>query len=104
MEGEYDNISGMKRLMVKEGCDIEKRADNRKEDRRWVINDVRMSIEGRKKHNREYRNMIRLCGVNDDITLSVKMRYLQKKDETQGLSYRTLHGRRAKEYGNAEFE
>ena len=40
---------------------------------------------------RKYRKMRRIHGVNDERTQMTKIRYLQKKDNTQRLICRTLH-------------
>ena len=65
--------------------------ENWQENRRWMTNDVRASINGRKYKNMEYRKMRRLYGVNDERTQMAKIRYLQMKDDTQRLICRTLH-------------
>ena len=41
--------------------------------------------------NREYREMIKMHGVNDEITQIAKIRYLQKKDYDPMPIYRTRH-------------
>ena len=84
---EFENMSEMNSMMAKEGCEVEKE-EHWQEDRRWMTDDVRASINGK---NREYRNMRRLYGVNDERTQMVKIRYLQMKDHTQRLICKTLH-------------
>ena len=44
---EFENMSEMKNMMVKEGCEMEKE-ENWQEDRRWMTDHVRASINGRK--------------------------------------------------------
>ena len=85
---EFENMSEMYNMMAKEGCEMEK-DENWQEDRRWMTEDVRASINGRK--NRECRNMRRLYGVTDERTRMAKIRYLQMKDDTQRFICRTLH-------------
>ena len=46
-------------MMAKEGCEMEKE-ENWQEARRWMTDDVRASINGRKGKNRESRKMRRL--------------------------------------------
>ena len=66
--------------------------DNWQEDRRWMTDKIRASIDGRKKRNREYRKMRRIHCLNDERTQLAKIRYLQKKDYAQRLIIcRTLH-------------
>ena len=76
--------------------------ENWQEDRRWITDDVRASINGRKEKNREYRKMRILYGVTDEITQMANIRYLQMKDDTQRLICRTLHEHNG--YCNAEIE
>ena len=83
-------MSEMNSMMTKEGCEMEKE-ENWQEDRRWMTDDVRSSINGRKEKNREYRKMRILYGVNDERTHMAKITYLQMKDDTQRLICRTLH-------------
>ena len=45
---EYENMSEMNGMMAKVGCEME-REENWQEDRRWMTEDVRASINGRKK-------------------------------------------------------
>ena len=45
---EFEHMSEMHSLMAKEGCGMEKE-ENWQEDRRWMTDDVRASINGRKK-------------------------------------------------------
>ena len=87
---EFENMSEMNSMMAKEGCEMEKE-ENWQEDRRWMTDDVRASINGRKEKNREYRKMRRLYGVTDERTQMAKIRYLHMKDDTQRLICRTLH-------------
>ena len=90
---EFENMSEMNSMMAKEGCEMEKE-ENWQEDRRWMTDDVRASINGRKEKNREYREyrkMIILYGVNDERTQMAKITYLHMKDYTQWLICRTLH-------------
>ena len=56
-----------------------------------MTDDVKASINGKKRKNRECRKMRRIYGVNDGITQMAKLRCLQMKDYTQGLICRTLH-------------
>ena len=86
---EFENMSEMYSMMVKEWCEMEKE-ENWQEDRRWMTYDVRASINGRNEKNREYRKMRRLYGVTDEITQMAKIRYLQMKDDTQRPICRTL--------------
>ena len=79
-------MSEMNCVMAKEGCDMEDKEDNWKKDIGWMNDDVRMSIDGRKNNNREYRKMRRLDGVNDEITERAKMSYLQRLQTTQPTS------------------
>ena len=44
---EFENMSEMNSSMAKEGCEMEKE-ENWQEDRRWMTDDVRASINGRK--------------------------------------------------------
>ena len=44
---EFENMSEMNSMMAKEGCEMEKE-ENWQEDRRWMTDDVRASINGRK--------------------------------------------------------
>ena len=85
---EFENMSEMNSMMAKEGCEMEKE-ENWQEDRRWMTDDVRASINGRKEKNREYRKMRRLYGVTDERTQMAKIRYLHMKDDTQRLICRT---------------
>ena len=62
---EFENMSEMNNMMAKEGCEMEE--ENWQKDRRWMTDDVRASINGRKYKNREYMNMRRLYWVNDEI-------------------------------------
>ena len=55
------------------------------------MDDVRASINGRKKNKREYMKMIRMYVVNDERTQMVKIRCLQMKYYTQRLICKTLH-------------
>ena len=64
---EFENMSEMHSMMAKEGCEMEKE-DNWQEDRRWMTDDVRASINGRKEKNWEYRKMRILYGVTDERT------------------------------------
>ena len=43
---EFENMSEMNSMMAKEGCEIEKE-DNWQEDGRWMIDDIRASINGK---------------------------------------------------------
>ena len=43
----FKNMSEMNSMVAKEGCEMEKE-ENWQEDRRWMIDDVRASINGRK--------------------------------------------------------
>ena len=52
---EFDNRSEMNSVMAKERSEMEKE-ENWQEDRRWMTDDVRASINGREK-KREYRKM-----------------------------------------------
>ena len=45
---EFENMSEMNSMMAKEGCKMENE-ENWQEDRRWMTDDVRASINGRKK-------------------------------------------------------
>ena len=45
---EFENMSEMHIMMAKEGCEMEKE-ENWQEDRRWMTDDVRASINGRKE-------------------------------------------------------
>ena len=42
---EFETMSEMNNMMPKEGCEMEK-GENWQEDRRWMIDDVRASING----------------------------------------------------------
>ena len=86
---EFENMSEINSMLATEGCEMEKK-ENWQEDRRWVTDDVRASINEKKKKN-EYRKMRRLNGGNDERTQMAKIRYLQMKDDTQRLICRTLH-------------
>ena len=44
---EYDNMSEMNSMMAKEGCEMEEH-DNCQEDRGWMTDYVKESIDGRK--------------------------------------------------------
>ena len=44
---EFENMSEINSTMAKEGCEMEEQ-DNWQEDRRWMGDDVRESIGGRK--------------------------------------------------------
>ena len=44
---EFEKISEMNSMLANEGCDMEKEG-NWQEDRRWMTDDVRTSINGRK--------------------------------------------------------
>ena len=44
---EFENMSEMNSMLTKEGCEMEKE-ENWQEDRRWMTDDVRASINGRK--------------------------------------------------------
>ena len=44
---EFENMSEMNSMMAKEGCEM-KKEKNWQEDRRWMTDDVRASINGRK--------------------------------------------------------
>ena len=46
-EKELENMCEMNSMMAKEGCDMEKE-ENWQEDRGWMTDDVRASINGRK--------------------------------------------------------
>ena len=70
--------------MAIEGGDLGEHA-NWQEDRGWMNDGVRASIK------REYRNIRKVYGVNDERTQRAKMRYLQRKDETQRLIGRIIH-------------
>ena len=61
---EFENMSKMNSMMAKEGCEMETE-DISLEDKRWMIDDARAIIDGRK---REYRKMRRIYGVSDKIT------------------------------------
>ena len=87
---EFENMSEMISMMSKEGCEMEKE-ENWQEDRRWMTDDVRASINGRKFKKWEYRKMRRVYGVNDERTQMAKIRYLQMKDYTDRLICRALH-------------
>ena len=65
--------------------------DNWQEYRRWMTEDIRTSINGRNKKNREYMMMRRIHGVNDEITQIAKIRYIQKRKYAQMLICKTLH-------------
>ena len=41
-------MSEMNSMMAKEGCEM-KKEDNLQEDRRWITDDVRLSIAGKKE-------------------------------------------------------
>ena len=86
---EFENMSEMNSMMAKEGCEMVE--ENWQEDRRWMTNDVRASINGRNLKKREYSKMRRLYGVNDERTQMAKIIYLQMKDDTQRLICRTLY-------------
>ena len=100
---EFENMSEMNSMMAKEDCEMEKE-DNWQEDRRWMTDDVRAIINGRKIGNigksEDY------YGVKDERTHMAKIRYLQMKDDTQRLICRTLHEhngmvmQKLKEYGS----
>ena len=47
---EFENMSEMNSMMAKEGCETEKE-ENWQKDRRWMTDDVRASINGRKYKN-----------------------------------------------------
>ena len=44
---EFENMSEMNSMMAKEGCEMEKE-ENWQQDRRWMTDDVRSSINERK--------------------------------------------------------
>ena len=68
-------MSEMDSMMAKEECEM-KKEENWQEDRRWMADDVRASINGRKYKITEYRKMGRLYGVTDERTQLAKIRYL----------------------------
>ena len=43
----FENMSEMNSMMAEEGCEMEKE-ENCQENRRWMTDDVRASINGRK--------------------------------------------------------
>ena len=43
-EKEFENMSDMNSMMAKDGCEMEKE-EHWQEDRRWMTDDVRTSIE-----------------------------------------------------------
>ena len=45
---EFENMSEMHSMMAKEGCEMEKE-ENWQEDRRWMTDDVRASINGKNR-------------------------------------------------------
>ena len=79
----------MNSMMAKEGCEMEKEKENWQEYRIWMTDDVRASINRRRKE-REYRKMRRLYGEYERTQMA-KIRYLQMKDYTHRLIRRTLH-------------
>ena len=58
---EFENMSEMNSMMAKESCEMEKEV-NWQDYRRWVTDDVRASIDGRKDKNRKYRKIRRIWG------------------------------------------
>ena len=47
---DFENMSEMNSMMAKESCEMEKE-EKWQEDRRWMTDNVRASINGRKKRN-----------------------------------------------------
>ena len=47
---EFENMSEMNSMLAKQGCEMDK-GDNWQKDRRWITDEIRASIYGRKIGN-----------------------------------------------------
>ena len=59
-------MSEINNMMAKEGCEMEKE-ENLHEDRRWMTDDVRASINGIKKEYRKMKNYMGLMMREDRL-------------------------------------
>ena len=87
-----EDYQDMIKILTEVGEDMNDDKRTWKEDRSgWFNAEVKRSIQERKKANREYRLMRKVCGTGDARILKAKRDYESKKYEARTMIERTLN-------------
>ena len=82
----HTDLVSLSMSMIEVGVEIKMVLERWDENRRgWVSDEVCSSVKRRKRANKEYMKMIRVCGVNDYMTEKDKEYYFKEKEEAKEI-------------------